>query len=61
MACLKSNKTLIAAFANLSAVIRHIADEPKLSIICASTNGEITLKTHFSQGTVSPVATRRIQ
>ena len=58
MACLKSNKTLIAAFANLSAVIRHIADEPKLNIICAGTNGEITLEDTLLAAQLSPVATR---
>ncbi len=52
MACLKSNKTLIAAFANLSAVIRHIADEPKLNIICAGTNGEITLEDTLLAGAI---------
>jgi 2-phosphosulfolactate phosphatase len=40
MRCVGAGRVLIGCFANLSAVARHLADLPRVDLICAGTEGE---------------------
>ena len=53
MACLGAEQILIAAFTNLTAVANAIAGHPKVNIVCAGTNGEITLEDALLAGALA--------
>ncbi len=53
MACLEADSILIAAFANRSAVADAIAQYPRVNILCAGTNGEITLEDTLLAGALA--------
>jgi len=53
MACLGADQILIAAFANLTAVANAIVGHPKVNIVCAGTNGEITLEDALLAGALA--------
>ena len=53
MACLEADRILIAAFANLDAVASAIADQRRVNIICAGTNGQITLEDTLMAGALA--------
>lgn len=53
MACLGADQILIAAFANLTTITNAIAGHPKVNIVCAGTNGEITLEDTLLAGALA--------
>ncbi len=53
MACLDAEQILIAAFANFTTVVNAIAGHARVNIICAGTNGEITLEDTLLAGALA--------
>jgi len=53
LASVEADQVLVAAFANYSAVSRQIVNHPKVNIICAGTNGEITLEDSLLAGALA--------
>ena len=60
LACVEAEQVLVAAFANLSAVRQKIANHRKVNIICAGTNGEITLEDTLLAGALAAGRTESV-
>ena len=52
LACARADKLLLAAFSNLSAITSRTAQDSTLNIICAGTDGEITLEDVLLAGAI---------
>ena len=51
--CKQSSNVFIGSFCNFSEITRSIAEHPKIDLICAGTNGEITLEDCIFAGMVA--------
>ena len=51
--CKRSSNVFIGSFCNFSEIARSIAEHPKIDLICAGTNGEITLEDCIFAGMVA--------
>lgn len=60
LACVEAEQVLVAAFANCSTVSQRIANHPKVNIICAGTNGEITLEDTLLAGALAARRTESV-